>query len=95
MYESILEKDPQNVEALKVILFKKIRMGKSKEAVKYVESLIDAEPDEVEWKLLLALCYETMGHLSKAKRLFKGILEESPLLIRALHVMFLTHLFSC
>lgn len=93
MYEKILEKDPRNVEALKVILFKKIRMGKSKEAVKYVENLIEVEPDEVEWRLLLALCYETMGHLSKAKRLFKEILEERPLLIRALHVTFLTLLF--
>ncbi|XP_028762986.1 protein SLOW GREEN 1, chloroplastic-like [Neltuma alba] len=85
MYEKILEKDPRNVEALKVILFKKIRMGKSKEAVKYVESLIDAEPNEVEWRLLLAFCYETMGQLSTAKRLFKEILEQRPLLIRALH----------
>ncbi|KAF7840043.1 protein SLOW GREEN 1, chloroplastic [Senna tora] len=85
MYEKILEKDPRNVEALKVVLFKKIRMGKSKEAVKYVESLIDVEPDEVEWRLLLALCYETMGNLSRAKRLFEEILEEKPLLIRALH----------
>ncbi|KAK4264835.1 hypothetical protein QN277_025959 [Acacia crassicarpa] len=85
MYEKILEKDPRNVEALKVILFKKIRTGKSQEAVKYVESLIDAEPNEVEWRLLLALCYETMGHLSTAKRLLKEILEQRPLLIRALH----------
>ncbi|XP_054804696.1 protein SLOW GREEN 1, chloroplastic isoform X2 [Prosopis cineraria] len=85
MYEKILEKDPRNVEALKVTLFKKIRMRKSKEAVKYVESLIDAEPNEVEWRLLLALCYETMGHLSTAKRLFREILEQRPLLIRALH----------
>ncbi|KAJ1429749.1 Tetratricopeptide-like helical domain superfamily [Sesbania bispinosa] len=85
MYEKILEKDPRNVEALKVILFGKIRRGKSKEAVKFVESLIDVEPNEVEWRLLLALCYETMGHLSKAKRLFREILGKRPLLVRALH----------
>ncbi|KAL5192428.1 protein SLOW GREEN 1, chloroplastic [Glycine soja] len=85
MWESILEKDPKNVEALKVVLYGKIRKGKSKEAVKFVEDLIAAEPNEVEWRLLLALCYETMGQLSKAKKLFREILKKRPLLVRALH----------
>lgn len=86
MWEKVLEKDPKNVEALKVVLYGKIKRGKSKEAVKFVEDLIAAEPKEVEWRLLLALCYETMGQLSKAKRLFREILKRRPLLLRALHV---------
>ncbi|XVE83256.1 hypothetical protein DITRI_Ditri16bG0073100 [Diplodiscus trichospermus] len=85
MYEKVLEKEPRNVEALKVVLYGKMRRGKTKEAVECVEKLIDIEPHEVEWRLLQALCYEMMGQLSKAKRLFKEILEESPLLLRALH----------
>ncbi|XP_027942711.1 protein SLOW GREEN 1, chloroplastic [Vigna unguiculata] len=85
MWEKVLEKDPKNVEALKVVLYGKIKRGKSKEAVKFVEDLIAAEPKEVEWRLLLALCYETMGQLSKAKRLFREILKRRPLLLRALH----------
>ena len=89
MCEKILEKDPKNVEALKVILYGKIRRGKANEAVKFAESLIKVEPNEVEWRLLLALCYETMGHFTTAKRLFKEILQKRPLLVRALHVMFL------
>ncbi|KAB2058034.1 hypothetical protein ES319_A11G207900v1 [Gossypium barbadense] len=84
-YEKILEKEPRNVDALKVLLYGKIRRGKTQEAVECVEKLIDIEPDEVEWRLLQALCYEMMGQLSKAKRLFKEILEEIPLLLRALH----------
>lgn len=86
MFEEVLEKDPRNVDALKVVLYGKMRRGKTKEAVKYVERLINEEPDEVEWRLLMALCYETMGQFSTAKRLFKKILEERPLLLRALHV---------
>ncbi|RDX69145.1 protein SLOW GREEN 1, chloroplastic, partial [Mucuna pruriens] len=85
MWEQVLEKDPKNVEALKVVLYGKIRRGKSQEAVKFVENLIAVEPNEVEWRLLLALCYETMGQLSKAKRLFREILHKRPLLVRALH----------
>ncbi|KAK9272149.1 hypothetical protein L1049_002520 [Liquidambar formosana] len=85
MYVRLLEKNPRDVEALKVVLYGKMRKGKTKEAVEYVERLIDIEPEEVEWRLLQALCYETMGQLSKARRFFKEILEERPLNPRALH----------
>ncbi|XP_057737603.1 protein SLOW GREEN 1, chloroplastic [Arachis stenosperma] len=85
MCQKILENDPKNVEALKVVLYGKIRRGKAKEAVKLVESLIKVEPNEVEWRLLLALCYETMGHFTTSKRLFKEILRQRPLFLRALH----------
>lgn len=86
MYERILESNPRDVEALKIVLYGKMKKGKTKEAVKYVERLIELEPDEIEWRLLQALSYELVGNLSKAKKLFKEILKERPLLIRALHV---------
>ncbi|XP_021602252.1 protein SLOW GREEN 1, chloroplastic isoform X2 [Manihot esculenta] len=85
MFEEVLKKEPKNVEALKVVVYGMIRRGKTKEALKYVGRLIDIDPEEVEWRLLEALCYEMLGQLSKAKSLFKEILEERPLLIRALH----------
>ncbi|GAB4847687.1 hypothetical protein Ancab_026749 [Ancistrocladus abbreviatus] len=85
MYMKLLEQEPRNVDALMVILNGKMRRGKIKDAFKYVERLIDIEPDEVEWRLLQALCYEMTGKLSTAKRLFKEILKERPLLLRALH----------
>ncbi|KAG6773628.1 hypothetical protein POTOM_020920 [Populus tomentosa] len=87
MFEKVLEMEPRNVEALKVVVYGKMRRGQTKEAVKYVERLIDIEPEQVEWRLLEALCYEMMGQLSKAKTLFKEILIERPLLLRALHVI--------
>ncbi|KAH9607972.1 hypothetical protein KSS87_006259 [Heliosperma pusillum] len=85
MYVKLVEQEPRNVEALKMVVNVKMRKGKTKEAVKYVEMLIDIEPSEVEWRLLQALCYEMMGQFSKAKRLFKDVLKEKPLLLRALH----------
>ncbi|KAJ4828085.1 hypothetical protein Tsubulata_018952, partial [Turnera subulata] len=90
MYEKILEKEPGNVEALKVVVHEKMRRGNAEEAVNYVERLIAAEPEEVEWRLLEALCYEMMGEFSTAKRLFKEILDKRPLLLRALHGLALT-----
>lgn len=96
MFEKVLESEPENMEAMKAVLYKKMRRGKPEDAVKYVEKLIKLEPREVEWKLLEALCYETMGQLSKAKRLFKDILRDNPLLIRALHVcVFLSFRINC
>ncbi|MQL74039.1 hypothetical protein Taro_006394 [Colocasia esculenta] len=81
----MLETNPRDVEALKMALYAKMKKGKTREAVDYVERLIDVEPEEVEWRLLQALCYELMGRLSRAKQLFKDILKERPLLLRALH----------
>lgn len=88
MYVKLLEQNPKNVDALKGVVYGKMRRGETKEAVEYVERLIDVEPNEVEWRLLQAFCYEMIGELSKAKRLFKDILKQRPLLIRALHVCF-------
>ncbi|XP_038880966.1 protein SLOW GREEN 1, chloroplastic [Benincasa hispida] len=85
MRERILEHDPSNIDTLKAVLYGKMRSGKTEEAIKYVKRLIDLEPDEVEWRLLLALYYETFGQLDTAKTLFMEILEKKPLLVRALH----------
>lgn len=85
MCMKLLEKNPRDVDALKTIVNVKMRKGKTKEALKYVEKLIKVQPREMEWRLLEALCYEMMGQLSKAKRLFKEILKQKPLLLRALH----------
>ncbi|KAL5975498.1 hypothetical protein ACLOJK_019820 [Asimina triloba] len=81
----LLEKNPRDVKALKVVLYGKMKKGKTKEAVEYVERLIEVEPYELEWRLLQALSYELMGQISTAKRLFREILVERPLHIRALH----------
>ncbi|KAK9134397.1 hypothetical protein Syun_013727 [Stephania yunnanensis] len=85
LYVKLLETNPRDIEALKVVFYGKMREGKVGEGVKYVERLIEVQPEEVEWRLLRALSYEMMGDLSKAKRLFREILGERPLLVRALH----------
>ncbi|KAD4586350.1 hypothetical protein E3N88_23951 [Mikania micrantha] len=85
MYVKWLEDNPNDVEALKSVFHAKMKRGKTKEAVEYVERLISIAPKEVEWRLLQALCYEMIGDYSKAKILFKNILKERPLLLRALH----------
>ncbi|KAI3669331.1 hypothetical protein L6452_40563 [Arctium lappa] len=85
MYMKLLEENPKSIEALKSVFHLKMKRGKTKEAIDYVERLICVEPKEVEWRLLQALCYEMIGEYSKAKSFFKKILKERPLLLRALH----------
>ncbi|PSS30469.1 Protein SLOW GREEN 1 like [Actinidia chinensis var. chinensis] len=85
IYEELLKENPRNVEALNLVLNEKMRKGKTSEALKYVDKLIRIQPDEVEWRLLQALCYQMMGNVSKAKRLFNNILAKKPLLLKALH----------
>ncbi|XP_078432200.1 tetratricopeptide repeat (TPR)-like superfamily protein isoform X2 [Wolffia australiana] len=85
MAERLLDSNPKDLNSLKMVFYEKMKKGKTREAVSYVERLIEAEPEEVEWRLLQALCYELMGRLSKAKQLFRDILEEKPLQLRALH----------
>ncbi|KMZ56311.1 Tetratricopeptide repeat (TPR)-like superfamily protein [Zostera marina] len=81
----LVESNPRDFDGLKMAFYAEIRKGRSKEALKYVERLIDADPDEVEWRLLQALSYELMGELEKAKNLFQRVLEKKPLFIRGLH----------
>ncbi|VVB09720.1 unnamed protein product [Arabis nemorensis] len=56
MFEKLLESEPENMEAMKPVLYKKMRRGKTEEAVKFVEKLMKVEPREVERKLLEAFC---------------------------------------
>lgn len=93
MYVKLVEQDPRNVEALKMVVNLKMKNRNTKEAVGYVERLIKVQPDELEWRLLQALCYEMMGQLGMAKKLFKDILKQRPLLLRALHVWLFTSSF--
>ncbi|KAL6518515.1 hypothetical protein OROGR_019017 [Orobanche gracilis] len=86
MCVKLLQENPRNIDALKMAVNVKMKKGKTGEAVEYVEKLIELQSNEMEWRLLQALCYETLGDFIKAKSLFKNILKQKPLLLRALHV---------
>ncbi|KAJ0977879.1 hypothetical protein J5N97_013353 [Dioscorea zingiberensis] len=87
MYERILERNPRDADALKVVLYGKMKKGLpgAGEVVECVERLIQVEPEDLEWRLLQALAYDSMGDLEKSKLLFRTILDQWPLLVRALH----------
>ncbi|CAA0839190.1 Tetratricopeptide repeat (TPR)-like superfamily protein [Striga hermonthica] len=85
MCVKLLQQNPESIEALKMVVNVKMKKGKPGESMEYVAKLIELQPNEMEWRLLEALCCEMTGDLSKAKSLFKEILKQSPLLLKALH----------
>ncbi|RCV16069.1 hypothetical protein SETIT_3G107800v2 [Setaria italica] len=85
MYSAILSRDPGDVDTLKCALYAKMRRADWGGALRYTRRLRDAEPGEVEWRLMEAQLHELKGDLAEAERQFRGVLAEEPLLIRALH----------
>ncbi|XP_040380461.1 protein SLOW GREEN 1, chloroplastic-like isoform X2 [Oryza brachyantha] len=85
MYLDVLSSDPGDVDALKCVLFAKMRRADWGDALGFARRLREAEPGEVEWRLMEALLHELKGDLGEAERLFREVLAEKPLLVRALH----------
>ncbi|KAK1693628.1 hypothetical protein QYE76_010325 [Lolium multiflorum] len=85
MYLEVLSEDPGDVAALKCVLFARMRRKDWGGALGYAAQLREAEPGEVEWRLMEALLHELKGDLAQAERLFQEVLAEKPLLVRALH----------
>ncbi|PVH61850.1 hypothetical protein PAHAL_3G141400 [Panicum hallii] len=86
MYSAILSRSPGDVDALKCALYAKMRRADWGGALRYARRLRDAEPGEVEWRLMVAQLHELSGDLAEAERQFREVLAEDPLLLRALHV---------
>lgn len=72
-HEKILERNPDDVEALRMVLYGKIRKGEMEKAVKFMERLIRLEPDEEEWKLMKLVSDALVGDFWNVKNLFGEI----------------------
>jgi len=86
MYSAILSRSPGDVDALKCALYAKMRRADWGGALRYARRLRDAEPGEVEWRLVVAQLHELTANLAEAERQYREVLAEEPLLVRALHV---------
>jgi len=66
------------MDALKCALYAKMRCADWGGALRYARRLRDAEPSEVEWRLMVAQLHELKGDLAKAERQFREPLAGSP-----------------
>lgn len=79
-----LESNDEAIEALKSLLQQKLESGEDEEALSILNRLVAAQPQETDWKFLLARLFSEMGQTENARKVFEEILRSNPLSFEAL-----------
>ncbi|XAR48023.1 hypothetical protein NMG60_11030713 [Bertholletia excelsa] len=79
-----LESNSEAIEALKSLLQQKLEAGEDEEALRVLEKLVSAQPEQTEWKFLMARLFNEMGKTQEARDVFEDILKKNPLSFEAL-----------
>ncbi|XP_028776695.1 protein SLOW GREEN 1, chloroplastic [Neltuma alba] len=79
-----LETNAEAVDALKSLLQQKLENGDDEEALKILKRLVSAQPEETEWKFLMARLLSEMGDHENARDLYEQLLTVNPLSFEAL-----------
>ncbi|PIA64098.1 hypothetical protein AQUCO_00201412v1 [Aquilegia coerulea] len=79
-----IESHSEAIDGLKSLLQRKLEDGEYEEALKILERLISAQPDELEWKFLMARLYNEIGEKGEARKVYEEILGKDPLCFDAL-----------
>ncbi|XP_044472810.1 protein SLOW GREEN 1, chloroplastic-like [Mangifera indica] len=80
-----LSEQPNDVEALRLLLELKLKSHKVPEAIEVIGRLIEVEPDEFEWPLLKCQVLNYSGDFEAASKGFEQILQKDPLRVEAFH----------
>ena len=83
-YELVLEREPDNVNALQGLLENRLRQGNLKEAIAPLERLSQLIPEQIEYTLLLAQTKQQLQDYEGASNLYRNLLASNPLDIRTL-----------
>lgn len=83
-FTQFLESNAEAVEALKSLLQQKLEAGEDEEGLKILRKLSSAQPDNTEWKFLMARLLNEMGNTQEARVVFEDILSINPLSFEAL-----------
>nr|GLL41102.1 protein SLOW GREEN 1, chloroplastic [Ipomoea trifida] len=79
-----LESSPEAVESLKVLLQEKVEAGEDEESLKLLNKLAAAQPENTEWKFMIARLYHKMGKVQESRAVFEEVLSGNPLSFEAL-----------
>lgn len=82
--EDFLESDSIAVDSLKSQLQEKIKAGENEESLKILKKLDGAQPENAEWKFLMARLLSEMGEAQEARKVYEEILARNPLSFEAL-----------
>ncbi|KAL3510260.1 hypothetical protein ACH5RR_029661 [Cinchona calisaya] len=79
-----LESNSEAVEALKSLLQQKLEAGEDEEGLTILRKLSSAQPENPEWKFLMARLLNEMGNTQESRKVFEEILVKNPLSFEAL-----------
>ncbi|PHT60394.1 protein SLOW GREEN 1, chloroplastic [Capsicum baccatum] len=79
-----LESNAEAIDALKNLLKEKLESGEDEESLSILKKLLLAQPDNQEWKFLVARLLNEMGRIQESREVFEEILLDSPLSFEAL-----------
>lgn len=83
-YALVLEREPDNVNALQGLLENRLRQGNLKDAIAPLERLSQLIPEQIEYTLLLAQTKQQLQDYEGASNLYRNLLASNPLDIRTL-----------
>jgi len=83
-YELVLEREPDNVNALQGLLENRLRQGNLKDAIAPLERLSQLIPEQIEYTLLLAQTKQQLQDYEGASNIYRNLLASNPLDIRTL-----------
>ncbi len=75
-YEQVLQKDPNNFDALTNLSNLRIQLGQPNLAIPMIEKLVQQEPQSLNWRSNLAQLYEITGQKHKAETAYDQILAQ-------------------
>jgi tetratricopeptide (TPR) repeat protein len=77
-YESVLQREPQNVTALRGLVEVRLKMGDIQGTIAPLEQLAKLNPDEIKYAILLAQAKQQIGDREGAAQTYRTILASKP-----------------
>ncbi|CAI9275083.1 unnamed protein product [Lactuca saligna] len=79
-----LESNSEAISAMKTLLEQKLEAGEDEESLKILKKLVSAQPENIDWKFLMARLLNEMGEVEPARAALEEILTQNPLSFEAL-----------
>ncbi|KAI3921033.1 hypothetical protein MKX01_036012 [Papaver californicum] len=79
-----LESSPEAINALKSLVEQKLDIGEDEEVLAILKRIVEAQPNEVQWKFMMARVLNELGRIAESRMVFDEILREDPLCYEAL-----------
>lgn len=86
-YQLVLEREPDNVNALQGLLENRLRQGNLNDAIAPLERLAQLKPEQIEYTILLAQTKQQVKDYEGAAAIYRTLLAKNPIDIRALKGM--------